>query len=190
MAAHVIGRVLVDWNPTARQWEIDPPYRTGWKELVQRAKSYAKDEPYQLCMTVSRVPHPRTLAQNRLMWELLTIMAREDNGGRLTGSPPEDYYLDMLEQHGCKFAYLECDPAVLDHLHEVFRIVKVIEILDSGKLSVKVSMGSSQFSTQEMHDFIEAIFDRLAEMGVHDPELTGYWRQWQGLDGGKETANG
>lgn len=40
-------------------------------------------------------------------------------------------------------------------------------------------MGSSSFSTAQMTAFIDGIFDRLAEIGVNDPNVTAYWQEWQ-----------
>ena len=37
---------------------------------------------------------------------------------------------------------------------------------------------SSTFTTQEMKNMIDGIFDRLAEMGVSDPLVTAYWQEW------------
>ena len=61
-----------------------------------------------------------------------------------------------------------------------YRVVKVVELLDGNIVTVKCVEGSSHFTAQEMRDFIESIFDRLAEMGVDDAEVTGYYRDWRG----------
>ena len=40
-------------------------------------------------------------------------------------------------------------------------------------------MGSSSFTSAQMSAFIDGIFDRLAEMGVNDPNVTQYWQEWK-----------
>ena len=52
------------------------------------------------------------------------------------------------------------------------------EILDGNRCTVKCTQGSSTFTTQEMKNLIDGIFDRLAEMGVSDPLVTAYWQEW------------
>ena len=41
------------------------------------------------------------------------------------------------------------------------------------------NQGSSTFTTGEMKNLIDGIFDRLAEMGVNDPVVTAYWQEWK-----------
>ena len=38
---------------------------------------------------------------------------------------------------------------------------------------------SSTFTTGEMKNLIDGIFDRLAEMGANDPIVTAYWQEWK-----------
>lgn len=42
---------------------------------------------------------------------------------------------------------------------------------------------SSNFDRQQMHEFIERIFDRLSESGVDDAETTEQYRDWRRADG-------
>ena len=121
---------------------------------------------------------PLTTAQNRMMWALLTIMADHYNGGRTGGVTPEDCYLEMLEKYGAKVDYLEVPAGALDILRGCYRLVHLVEILDNNRCTVKCTQGSSTFTTQEMKNMIEGIFDRLAEMGVSDPLVTAYWQEW------------
>jgi hypothetical protein len=55
----------------------------------------------------------------------------------------------------------------------------VVEILDGNRCTVKCTQGSSTFTTGEMKNLIDGIFDRLAEMGVNDPIVTVYWQEWK-----------
>ena len=113
------------------------------------------------------------------MWALLTIMADAYNAGRTGGVTPEDCYLEMLEKYGAKVDYLECPAGALDILRGCYRLVHVVEILDGNRCTVKCTQGSSTFTTGEMKNLIDGIFDRLAEMGVNDPIVTAYWQEWK-----------
>ena len=113
------------------------------------------------------------------MWALLTIMADHYNGGRTGGVTPEDCYTEMLEQYGAAFDYLEVPVGAVPILRKSYRLVHVVELLDGNRCTVKCSQGSSSFTTEQMGQLINGIFDRLAEMGVNDPNVTAYWQEWQ-----------
>lgn len=179
MAGPVIGKVFVNWDPTTACWGIDPGCRMAWEQLQAQMQKHATDKPYQVSLSISKVSHPRTLAQNRMMWALLTIMAREMSGGRMGDVSPEDCYIQMLEQYGSEFDYLELPVKAVPMLYSGYRVVKIVELLDDDRCIVKAGMGSSVFSTGQMRDLIDGIFDRLADMGVNDPVVTDYWRDWQ-----------
>ena len=91
----------------------------------------------------------------------------------------EDCYLEMLEKYGAKVDYLECPAGALDILRGCYRLVHLVEILDNNRCTVKCTQGSSSFTTAEMKNLIDGIFDRLAEMGVNDPMVTAYWQEWK-----------
>lgn len=95
------------------------------------------------------------------------------------GSQPEDCYIEMLEEYGLEYDFLELPVAAVPILRNAYRLVHIVELLDNDRCTVKASMGSSSFSTAQMTAFIDGIFDRLAEMGVNDPNVTAYWQEWQ-----------
>ena len=167
MASRVIGRLPVVYYPQTGKLEVENAGEFVEKQIYQRL-----DE------TVERVNKDRSTAQNRLMWALLTIMADHYNGGRTGGVTPEDCYLEMLEKYGAKVDYLEVPADALDILRGCYRLVHLVEILDNNRCTVKCTQGSSTFTTQEMKNMIDGIFDRLAEMGVSDPLVTAYWQEW------------
>ena len=49
--------------------------------------------------------------------------------------------------------------------------------------AVRLGMGSSTFDRAQMREFIDRIFDRLAEAGVDDAETTQQYRDWRRADG-------
>ena len=85
----------------------------------------------------------------------------------------------MLEQYGAAFDYLEVPVGAVPILRKSYRLVHVVELLDNNRCTVKCSQGSNTFTTEQMGQLIDGIFDRLAEMGVNDPNVTAYWQEWQ-----------
>lgn len=174
----VIGRLPVVYDPATRQLTVESAGEFVKKQIFQRLDELAKGKPLRLTLTVEPERRGRSTAQNSLMWALLTIMADRYNAGRTGGVTPEDCYLEMLEKYGAKVDYLECPAGALDILRGCYRLVHVVEILDGNRCTVKCTQGSSTFTTQEMKNMIDGIFDRLAEMGVSDPLVTAYWQEW------------
>ena len=85
----------------------------------------------------------------------------------------------LREEYGLEYDFLELPVAAVPILRNAYRLVHIVELLDNDRCTVKASMGSSSFSTAQMTAFIDGIFDRLAEMGVNDPNVTAYWQEWQ-----------
>ena len=148
-------------------------------QLLQRLDDLAHGQPLRLTLTVEPERKGRSTQQNRLMWTLLTIMADAYNAGRTGDVTPEECYLDMLQKYGAKVDYLEVPAGALEILRRCYRLVHVVEILDNNRCTVKCTQGSSTFTTAEMKNLIDGIFDRLAEMGVNDPMVTAYWQEWK-----------
>lgn len=178
MASRVIGRLPVVYDPAARRVQVENTAEFAETQIFQRLDDLAHGQPLHLTLTVEPVNKARSTAQNSLMWALLTIMADHYNGGRTGGVTPEDCYLEMLEKYGAKVDYLEVPAGALDILRGCYRLVHVVEILDGNRCTVKCTQGSSTFTTGEMKNLIDGIFDRLAEMGVSDPLVTAYWQEW------------
>ena len=171
----VIGRLPVVYDPATRRLTVESAGEFVETQLFQRLDELAKDKPLRLTLTVEPEHHKRSTAQNSLMWALLTIMADHYNGGRTGGVTPEDCYLEMLEKYGAKVDYLEVPAGALDILRGCYRLVHLVEILDNNRCTVKCTQDSSTFTTQEMKNMIDGIFDRLAEMGLCVPLVTAYW---------------
>lgn len=178
MASRVIGRLPVVYDPVARRVVVENSAEFVERQIYQRLDELAHGQPLHITLTVEPVNKARSTAQNSLMWALLTIMADHYNGGRTGGVTPEDCYLEMLEKYGAKVDYLEVPAGALDILRGCYRLVHLVEILDNNRCTVKCTQGSSTFTTQEMKNLIDGIFDRLAEMGVSDPLVTAYWQEW------------
>lgn len=178
MASRVIGRLPVVYYPQTGKLEVENAGEFVEKQIYQRLDELAHGQPMHITLTVEPVNKARSTAQNSLMWALLTIMGRPLQRRRTGGVTPEDCYLEMLEKYGAKVDYLEVPAGALDILRGCYRLVHLVEILDNNRCTVKCTQGSSTFTTQEMKNMIEGIFDRLAEMGVSDPLVTAYWQEW------------
>ena len=165
MASRVIGRLPVVYYPQTGKLEVENAGEFVERQIYQRLDELAHGQPLHITLTVEPVNKARSTAQNSLMWALLTIMADHYNGGRTGGVTPEDCYLEMLA-------------GAQDILRGCYRLVHLVEILDNNRCVVKCTQGSSTFTTQEMKNLIDGIFDRLAEMGVSDPLVTAYWQEW------------
>lgn len=175
----VIGRLPVTYDPARRRFTVENSAEFVEKQIFQKLDDLAHEKPLRLVVTFERERKGRTLNQNRMMWALLTIMADAYNEGRAGGVSPEDCYFFMLEEYGLEYDFLELPVAALPILRNAYRLVHVVELLDDDRCTAKASMGSSSFTTAQMAAFIDGIFDRLAEMGVNDPNVTAYWQQWQ-----------
>ena len=174
----MIGRLPVVYDPQSQRIQVENAGEFVEKQIYQRLDELAQGQPLHLTLTVEPERKGRSIAQNSLMWALLTIMADHYNAGRTGGVTPEDCYLEMLEKYGAKVDYLEVPAGALDILRGCYRLVHLVEILDHDRCTVKCTQGSSTFTTAEMKNLIDGIFDRLAEMGVSDPVVTAYWQEW------------
>lgn len=177
MGRAVIGRLTAVWSPSDG-WSVDKASRFQLRQLTEALREMSKGFPLRLRVTVEKEPKQRSLNQNAMMWALLRIMADHDS----TFRSAEDCYADMLELFGARYDIFDVDKRAVDYLRIEGRVIKPIELIDDQRITVKLIFGSSTFTTAEMSDFIDRIFDTLAEMGVNDAEVTDYWRRWKADD--------
>ena len=135
--------------------------------------------PVTVHLVFRRPRRGRTLAQNRLMWELLGILANTLSGGE--GDVTDlDCYLDILEDYGGEFQYFEIDPKAYAFFKRQFRLVRILDTAPDGRILCKAYAGSSQLDTAQMSRLIDGIFDRLAQLGAQDPRAAWLWQEWRG----------
>lgn len=178
-ARDVIGRLPVIYDPQKQSIIVENSVEFVKTQIRQKLDEQAHGKPLRLTLTVERYRKKRSLEQNRMMWALLTIMSDAYNAGQGGGMTPEACYIQMLEEFGLEYYFLEIPQKALPAVRQAFKLVYVVELLNNDRCTVKASMGSSSFSTAQMTDFINRIFDRLAEMGVNDPNVTACWMEWQ-----------
>lgn len=179
MGKDVIGRLPVIYDPKTQRVTVENSVEFVETQIRQKLDEIAHGNPLRLTLTVEKYRKKRSLEQNRMMWALLTIMSDAYNAGQGEGMTPEKCYIQMLEEFGLEYYFLEIPQKALPAVRKAFKLVHVVELLNNDRCTVKASMGSSSFSTTQMTDFMERIFDRLAEMGVNDPNVTTYWMEWK-----------
>ena len=148
-------------------------------ELERRARG----QPLCVEIDIRPVKNKRTLDQNRLMWALLNRLALALSGDTPGGVTAEQCYLDLLAEFGAEVETWRVPVKALPALRNTYRVVQMMELLDDGYCMAHLGLGSSSFDRQQMHDFIERIFDRLSEAGVDDAETTEQYRDWRRADG-------
>ncbi len=126
-------------------------------------------------LTIVKAKKGRSLAQNRLLWELLGQISVKENGNT---ADDVNIYCQLIEQSGAKCEYMLVPAAddVLDRLRRVYRAVRVIESRwYKGKpmWMVKCFYGSSKMDTKEMSILIDKTIERAEADGIDaDP-----WRE-------------
>lgn len=115
----------------------------------------------------------RSIEQNKLLWALLGKMAMAMSGNRRKVSSEECYCI-MLEEANVAYDYLLALPETEPILKKTFRVIRKIgEREVNGKILnvYQYFIGSSKYTTKEMTELIEAVLDKLAELGVYDSEI-------------------
>lgn len=162
---------------------IDGGYLLEAQRMHAKLEHRARGQPLAVEIDIRPVRSRRTLEQNRLMWALLNKLAVALSGGTPGGMTAEQVYLDMLAEYGSEVDYLVIPLKALPNIKRAYRVTQVTEVLDGGKCVVRAGLGSSCFTREQMREFINRIFDRLAEAGVDDAETTQQYRDWRQADG-------
>lgn len=170
---------------------ISKESRYAVKSLLQPLKDELQKDG-ELLAYFDKVEDNRTIAQNSLMWSLLTLYADTLNGGRTGGVTPEKLYYTMIEKYGVA-TYLTLPEICIPDLKKAYRGVQIIDstiIERNGKRTpakaVKCILGSSKYTKQQMTNLIDGIFDELAQHGVdaeHNTAASVYYSEWQQLKG-------
>ena len=171
----------------------------GWQN--KRKEKFPNDFLKSLEIEIEYHYRKRTLDQNNLMWLLYTIEANEANGGQ-SGSEeqlvaPEELYLNDLYNFGER-EIINTKRKNLGYYLGEYKIIEMI-ITDEGKefslkkylklninneerMTIRVIRGSSKFSTLEMSQWVDRLFNRLAHNGVqvtNPGEIENYWHTWK-----------
>lgn len=186
LIAHLAAWYIPNGQPTASGMEgltIDGGYRLEAQRMHAELEARARGQPLAVEIDIKPVRDKRTLDQNRLMWALLNKLALALSGGTPGGVTAEQCYLDMLADYGAEVDSWRVPLKALPALRGAYRVVQVVDLLDGGECIVRVGLGSSSFTRDQMREFIDRIFDRLSEAGVDDAETTQQYRDWRAADG-------
>lgn len=189
MAGELIAHLAAWYIPTGQRrvngmegLTIDGGYLLEAQRMHAELERRARGQPLAVEIDIRPVRNKRTLDQNRLMWALLEKLAQAQNGGTPGGVTAEQCYLDLLGEFGAEVETWRVPVKALPALRRAYRVVQVAEVLDGGYCMARLGLGSSSFTRQQMHDFLERIFDRLTEAGVDDAETTEQYRDWRRAD--------
>lgn len=185
LIAHVAAWYMPDKSPGGGGLEnltVDNAYLLEAQRLHAELERRARGQPLCVEIDIRPVKNKRTLDQNRLMWALLNRLALALSGDTPGGATAEQCYLDLLAEFGTEVETWRVPVKALPALRNTYRVVQMVELLDDGYCMARLGLGSSSFDRQQMHDFIERIFDRLSEAGVDDAETTEQYRDWRRAD--------
>lgn len=185
LIAHLVAWYMPDKSPGGGGLEnltVDSAYLLEAQRLHTELERRARGQPLCVEVDIRPVKNKRTLDQNRLMWALLNRLALALSGDTPGGVTAEQCYLDLLAEFGAEVETWRVPVKALPALRNAYRVVQKVEQLDNGYCMARIGLGSSSFDRQQMHDFLERIFDRLAEAGVDDAETTERYRDWRRTD--------
>ena len=114
----------------------------------------------------------RTLNQNALLWELCGNISEKISGSH---ADAENVYCQVLLRAAAKVEYLAAVPEAEETLRRVFRAVRTIgkRAVNGKELNVyQCFIGSSQMTTEEMANVIDAALEYAAAVGID----TDYWK--------------
>lgn len=123
-------------------------------------------------VNITKPKNKRTLAQNRLLWELIGQISLAENGSH---ADTMDIYVQLIEQAGAKATYLQGLPEVQKELEKIFRVVQIVDTRESNGAEThvyKCFYGSSTFNTEEMSRLIDLTLIRAENDGI----VTDYWK--------------
>lgn len=190
MAGKLIAHLAAWYIPTGRTdldgmegLTVDYGYLLEAQRMHTELERRARGQPLAVEIDIRPVRNKRTPDQNRLMWALLEKLAQAQNGGTPGGVTAKQCYLDLLGEFGAEVETWRVPVKALPALRNTYRVVQMVELLDDGYCMARIGLGSSSFTRQQMHEFIERIFDRLSEAGVDDAETTEQYRDWRRADG-------
>ena len=186
LIAHVVAWYMPDKSPGGGGLEnltVDNAYLLEAQRLHAELERRARGQPLCVEVDIRPVKNKRTLDQNRLMWALLNRLALALSGDTPGGVTADQCSLALLTEFGAEVETWRVPVKALPALRNTYRVVQMVELLDNGYCMARLGLGSSSFDRQQMHDFLERIFDRLSEAGVDDAETTEQYRDWRRADG-------
>ena len=113
----------------------------------------------------------RSLEQNRLLWKLLHLIAKE------TRQDDMDVYCSVLERADALSDYVITATDMGEALRKTFRGVRFVRMQEvNGRecFVYKVYIGSSKMNTKEMTELLDVTLQLCGELGID------IWEEWYG----------
>lgn len=127
-----------------------------------------KDELKELDINIEFHYKKRSLSQNALMWKLYEITINEMEGRKVTGKRLHQLMKKLYDDDIDLYApdiNVAVDEKQEAKIKDLFRVTRKVHI-EGSKYLYSGKITSSNFDKKTMHDWIERMFDRLAEMGI------------------------
>lgn len=146
---------------TADKWQVN-----NLSEIINKTATVGE---YGLEIDIKPYKSKRSIEQNKLMWEMLSLLSEKVNEKK-DSDLVWNTYCEMLLRFGQRAYFYEGLPETFPILQQQFRASRIIEERESkGRKTCmfQVFVGSSKFNTKEMTEFIGSIQEELRELGVN-----------------------
>lgn len=110
----------------------------------------------------------RSLQQNKMLWELIHLIAKKQNQDDM------EVYCTLLERADAKSDYVLARPETEDALRKNFRGIKFIRQQEVNKTTFniyKVYIGSSKMNTKEMTELLDITIQLCSELKIPTIEV-------------------
>ena len=133
------------------------PYMINW---------LADLKDMDLTVQFKRFREKRSLLQNNKLWALIGAIDLAENG-RNSADGEMAIYMNLIKMANVKTEIYMMNRSALEETakRQVFRFIEVLEQHDD-MVVCRCYYGSSNFTTKEMADFIEATLDYAMELGI------------------------
>lgn len=122
------------------------------------------EEKDLLNLNISNARKSRTLAQNNLLWAIIS-----DIDKKINGIPSEvtrwDLYVAGIEETGVEFEDVIIPKKSLGIFTQAFRACKILDERDE-QIILRCYVGSSKFDTKQMANLIDYFIKKATEVGV------------------------
>jgi len=135
------------------------------------------------CVEVKEHRNTRSNDANRYAWKLLTLIAEKLSGEAQGGTAysPDDIYLMMLKKYG-QGDIVKVPNRAVDNFKRTWKYCEEHERLwDEKAVYYRFWVGSSNYNTKEMSDFINGIVAECNQLGIETKapdELESMCRTW------------
>jgi hypothetical protein len=129
------------------------------KQLISYMVTLDDNKIYE----VKECKNQRSLQQNKMLWELIHKIAKEQ------GQDDMEVYCQALEKADAKSDYIITSCEMADELRKTFRgarFIRIQEINNKDCYVYKVYLGSSKMNTKEFKQLLDIVLDWCVELGI------------------------